>query len=80
MNARESGRKSGIPHSASAFALRASADSKPAVARAASEGGSLHAGYSFTRLSLSAFATTLTDDSAMAAAPITGESRMPNAG
>ena len=36
--------------------------------------------YSRARLSLSAFATTLTDESAMAAAPITGESRMPNAG
>ena len=35
----------GFPHSASAFALRASADLKPAEARAASEGGALHAGY-----------------------------------
>src|SRR5207244_2044921 len=34
-----------VPHSVSAFALRASADLKPAVARPASEGGALHAGY-----------------------------------
>jgi hypothetical protein len=33
------------PHYASAVALRASADLKSAVARAAREGGSLHAGY-----------------------------------
>ncbi|HML13377.1 MAG TPA: hypothetical protein VK456_08745 [Xanthobacteraceae bacterium] len=38
-------RNPGFPHSASTFALRASADLKPAVARAVSEGGSLHAGY-----------------------------------
>ena len=33
------------PHFASAFALGASADSKPDEACAASEGGSLHPGY-----------------------------------
>jgi len=41
----EAKRNPGIPHSASAFARQASADLKPAVACAASEGGSLHAGY-----------------------------------
>ena len=38
-------------------------------------------GYSiFTRPSRSAFEMTLTEDSAIAAAPMTGESRMPKAG
>ena len=36
--------------------------------------------YNFTLRSRSALAMTLTEESAMAAAPITGESRMPNAG
>jgi len=45
------GRNPGIvsPHCASAFALCASADLKPAIARAASEGGALHAGYNNSR-------------------------------
>src|SRR5687768_1294939 len=36
--------------------------------------------HSFTRLSRSALVTTLTDDNAIAAAAIIGESRMPNTG
>ena len=36
--------------------------------------------YSFTRRSRSALLTTLTDDSAMAAAAMIGDSRMPKAG
>ena len=67
------------PHSASASALRFDG-LNPAIARAASEDGALHAGYKRTRRRRSALATTLTDESAMAAAPITGDSKMPNAG
>jgi len=48
MKPRAAGRNPGFASriALSAFALRASADSNPAVACGASEGGSLHAGYS----------------------------------
>ena len=48
--------------------------------RKAHRGARQLAGYSFTPRSRSALATTLTDESAMAAAAITGDSRMPKTG
>jgi Isochorismatase family len=45
----EGQRNAGFPDCASAFALRTSADLKPAKARAASDGGSLHPGYASRR-------------------------------